>query len=110
MSLGFAAFLVAAFSTTVVALLSCVKRPSGKFWFLVAALVVPFTLANGLYWSEAWRSADPYAFGDYEMWAPMFLVPWFLAGAIPSVAVVLFIRRAAPSAQQDRAKGEPPQT
>lgn len=25
---------------------------------------------------------------DYRMWAPLFIVAWFLAGAIPSAAIV----------------------
>jgi len=98
MSMGSAAFLVALFSTIVVSLLSCLKRPRGKFWFIAAALVVPFVLANGLYWPEALQSNDPVVFADYEMWAPVCIVPWFLAGAIPSMIVVLFIRRTAPNA------------
>ncbi len=100
-SLQSGAFLVAVISTAAVALISCLKRPSGKFWYLIAAFVVPFALANGLYWSAAWEATAPYAFADYKMWAPVFIIPCFLAGAIPSVAVVLIVRRPKPRAKQD---------
>ncbi|MGA3009207.1 MAG: hypothetical protein ABSD72_02990 [Terracidiphilus sp.] len=102
MSLGTGAFLIFCISTIAVSLISCAKRPSGRFWFLIAALSVPVLLANGLYWSVAWQHTDPIVFGEYEMWAPMFIVPWSIAGAIPSTLAVLFIRRSPPSAQLPR--------
>jgi len=86
--------LIAVLSTAVVAFISCAKRPSGKFWYLLAALIVPMALANGLYWSAVWLTTDPSAIGDYKAWEFVFLIPWFIAGAIPSFAVVLVIRRA----------------
>jgi hypothetical protein len=99
MSLERAAFLTAVISTIFVSLICCAKRPSGKLWFLIAALGVPFLLANGLYWPEAWQHKGTTVFYDYEMWAPMFIVPSFIAGAIPSVLAVLLIRRSPRNAQ-----------
>ncbi|MGP8250494.1 MAG: hypothetical protein ACLQHF_00570 [Terracidiphilus sp.] len=96
MSLGSAVFLTATLSPMIVSLLCCVKRPRGKFWFLVASLVVPFTLANCFYWPQVENSA---ALPDYWTWAPVFIIPCFLAGAVASVAAVLFIRRSSPKAQ-----------
>jgi hypothetical protein len=95
MTLGQGAYLIAVLSTGMVSLLCCIKRPAEKLWHLLTAIVVPFLLANGLYWHGAWQAKEAMgstAFGEYEMWAPLFLVPWFIAGVIPSVAAVLFLR------------------
>jgi hypothetical protein len=88
------AILIAIVSTAIVSLLCCLKRPKQKLWHLITAIVVPFLLANGLYWHEAFeaRARNPIAIYDYEMWAPLVLVFCTLAGAIPSVAAVLFLR------------------
>lgn len=90
MSLGFVVLLIAAVSTVIVSLLSCAKRPSGKFWFLLAALVVPFIVSNCIYWLTVPNGADAF---EYLSWAPLLIIPCAIAGAIPSVAAVLFIRR-----------------
>jgi hypothetical protein len=102
MSLASGAFLTAVISVIVVSLICCAKRPLGKFWFVAAALSVPFLLANGLYWSEALQHSDQVVFGEYKMWAPLFIVPWTIAGTIPSILAVLFIRRSPPNTQHPR--------
>jgi hypothetical protein len=99
MSLGSAVFLTATLSTMIVSLLSCVKRPRGKFWFLVASLVVPFALANCFYWPQV---EDRAALPDYWTWAPVFIIPCFLAGTVPSVAAVLLIRKSSAKAPVQR--------
>jgi hypothetical protein len=94
MSWGFAAVMIAVVSVVVVLLLSLfcasdAKRFSGMFWPLIASVVVPFTIANCLYWSPVvLGGADP---SGFWLWAPLFLVTWFLAGAVPSVVLVLVI-------------------
>ena len=95
MSFGSAVFLTAMLSTMIVSLLSSLKRPRGKFWFLLASLVVPFALANCFYWPQVEDSA---ALPDYWTWAPVFIIPCFIVGAVPSVAAVLFIRRSSAKA------------
>jgi hypothetical protein len=92
------AILIAIVSTVIVSILGCFKRPVEKLWHLITAFVVPFALVNGLYWREAFeaKARNPVAIGDYEMWAPLIIVFCTLAGAIPSVAAVLFSRFAVP--------------
>lgn len=91
LSFGSGAVLIAIVSAGVVWLL-CFSCSSSlrKVW----VVIVPLALANSLYWSVAWLEAegDKYhralVMSDYRMWAPLFIVAWFLAGAIPSAAVV----------------------
>jgi len=99
LSFSSGAVLIAILSAGVVWLL-CFACPSSlrKVW----VVIVPLALTNCLYWSAAWLEAggDEYhralVMSDYRMWAPLFMVAWFLAGAIPSAAVVrLFFARKA---------------
>jgi hypothetical protein len=84
------AVLIAIVSSVIVWLLCSVFPESlRKLW----AVIVPFALANCLYWSAASFEAvgsdynKALIWSDYRMWAPLFIVVWFLAGAIPSAAV-----------------------
>jgi|SRR5271165_738331 len=103
LSLGSGAVLIALLSASVVWLL-CYTCPSSlrKVW----VVFVPFTLANCLYWSVAWLEADggdyhrALVMSDYRNWAPLGVGTWFLAGAIPSAAVVRIFF--APKARKDR--------
>jgi hypothetical protein len=92
------AIVIAILSTVIVSILCCFKRPKEKLWHLLTALAVPFVLINCLYWSEAFeaRARNPTAIYGYEMWAPLAIVFCSVAGAIPSIAAVLFIRFAVP--------------
>jgi len=92
LSFSSGAVLIALLSAVVVCLL-CFACPSSslrKVW----VVIVPFALANCLYWSVAWLEAhgDEYhralVMSDYRNWALLFIGAWFLAGAIPSAAVV----------------------
>jgi hypothetical protein len=87
LSLGSGAFLIAILSTGIVSLL-CFVGPAS--WRKLWPLVVPFTLAYCLYWSPVWLGADS---SEFSAWAILFIVPWFLAGALPSVAVVLILSK-----------------
>jgi hypothetical protein len=92
------AILIAIVSTVIVSLLCCFKRPTEKLWHLLTAFAVPFVLTNCIYWPQAFeaRARNPTAIYDYEMWAPLIIVFCSLAGAIPSIAAVLFIRFVVP--------------
>ena len=99
LSFSSGAVLIAVLSAGVVWLL-CFTCASSlrKFW----VVVVPLALTNCLYWSVAWLEAegDEYhralVMSDYHNWALLFIGAWFLAGAIPSAAVVrIFFSRKA---------------
>jgi hypothetical protein len=87
LSLGSGAILVAILSTGIVWLL-CSVFPATlrKLW----VAIVPFTFAYCLYWSPVWLGADS---SEYHAWAFVFVFPWFLAGAIPSAAIVLILEK-----------------
>jgi hypothetical protein len=80
----------------VVAILS-----AGVVWLLCSVgpatlrglwvVIVPFAVAYCLYWSPVWFSGEPS--WEYHNWMFVFLIPWFLAGAIPSAAVVLILEK-----------------
>ena len=92
LSLSSGAVLVAVLSAGFVWLL-CFACPS-CFLRKVWVVIVPFALTNCLYWSVAWLEADGDEYhralvvSDYRNWALLFIGAWFLAGAIPSAAVV----------------------
>ncbi len=52
-------------------------------------LSMPFIVANLLYWSPVFFGAES---SQYATWAPLFIVYWFIAGAIASILVMLFNR------------------
>jgi hypothetical protein len=95
LSFGSGAFLIAIFSAGIVALL-CFACPRSlhKVW----VVIVPLVLSYCLYWSPAWL-ADGSEFqralirSEYHAWAPLFIGTWFLAGAIPSAAIVGLLRK-----------------
>ncbi|MFY9645446.1 MAG: hypothetical protein WAK29_09720, partial [Terriglobales bacterium] len=72
--------------------LLCFTCPSSlrKVW----VVIVPFALANCLYWSVAWLEADGDEYhralimSEYRNWALLCIGAWFLAGAILAAAVV----------------------
>ena len=87
LSLGSGAVLVAILSAGVVWLL-CYVFP--MFLRILWVVIVPLTFAYCLYWSPVWLGADS---SEYSVWEFIFVVPWFLAGAVPSVAVALIVRK-----------------
>ena len=52
-------------------------------WLL--ALSVPLVISYSLYWSPVWLGADS---SEYSAWAPLFIVPWYVAGAVMSSLVI----------------------
>ena len=96
LSLGSGAILVAILSAGVVWLL-CFVCPVAlrKLW----VVIVPFTFAYCLYWSPVWLGAS---LSEYTTWEFVVIPPWFLAGAIPSAAIVLLLRKRRSSVQAPR--------
>lgn len=95
LSLGSGAVLVAIFSVGIVCLLCSVCPESlHKVW----VVIVPFALAYCLYWSPTWL-AEGSEFdkalirSEYHTWAFLCIGAWFLAGAIPSAAIVGMLRK-----------------
>jgi hypothetical protein len=95
LSLGSGAVLIAIFSVVVVWLLCSVSPASlHKVW----VVIVPLALANCLYWSQAWLESNGSEYeralvrSEYHNWALAVIVPWFLAGVIPSAAIVGMLR------------------
>jgi hypothetical protein len=95
LSFGSGAVLIAILSSGIVWLL-CIVGPNDlrKVW----VVVIPFALAYCTYWSEAWFSEG----SQYERalirselhdWQFLFITVWFLAGAIPSAAIVGLLRK-----------------
>jgi len=90
LSLGTGAVLIALASSGIVWLL-CFVGPAAlrKLW----VVVVPLVVAYCLYWSPVWLGADS---SEYSAWAFAFIVPWFLAGAIPSAGIVWIVQKRRP--------------
>src|ERR1700692_3321964 len=85
LSLGSGAILVAILSAGIVwPLCSVFPATLRKPWVVIVAL----TFADCLYWSPVWLGADS---SEYHAWAFVVVLPWFLAGAIPLVAILLII-------------------
>jgi hypothetical protein len=80
----------AAIVALVSALLAFVwaRFPSGVASWLFA-LLMPLVISCSLYWLPVFMGADAY---EYAAWAPIFIVPWYVAGAIASSLVVLLFR------------------
>ncbi len=89
LSLTSGAVVIAILSVIVVWIL-CSLLPVASPWRWIWAVVVPFGLAYCLYWSPVWLGADA---SEYSAWAFAFLVPWFLAGAIPSAIIIVILQK-----------------
>ena len=85
LSLGSGATLMAIGSALLVWPL-CYVRPTILRWLGVVA--VTLVLAYCLYWSPVWLGGNP---SEYFSWAFLFIGAWFMAGAVPSAAVVLIV-------------------
>ena len=94
-----AAVLIAILSAIIVWFLCAVWPRHYKVLWVV---IVPLALSNCLYWSQAWldvhhgsRSQYEQAviWSDYHNWEFVALIPWFLAGVIPSAAIVRMLQK-----------------
>ncbi len=81
--------IAAIISVAVVAALSRLI-PIRAMW--AAALVVPFMVAYLLYWAPSWLRHDADA-SEYSAWEFLFLVVWGIAGAVGSLAFVVFLAK-----------------
>lgn len=52
--------------------------------------IVPLALSGSLYWLPVWMGQDS---SEYSMWAIVCIVPWSVAGAFASIAVISTIDR-----------------
>jgi|HubBroStandDraft_6_1064221.scaffolds.fasta_scaffold1005842_1 hypothetical protein len=86
LSLGTSAILVALASVSIVWLL-CSKAPP-RFRFLWA-IAIPFALSYCLYWLPVYLGADP---SEYHAWELIGVGAWFVAGFVPSIILVLYLR------------------
>ena len=66
-----------------------VRLPPTLMWLL--GLVAPLVIAYSLYWLPVWQGASS---SEYSTWAPLFIAPWYAAGAVlSSLVIYLDIRR-----------------
>ena len=96
LSIGSGALLVAVISVGLVWLLCSV---SAGFLHKVWAALAPFVVAYCVYWVPVWLGAAVRS--EYSVWA-FVIVPWFLAGMIPSVGLVLYLQPAGRSATKEQ--------
>jgi hypothetical protein len=82
LSFGSSAGLVAVCSA-VSAWLLCYVRPAIVRW--VGALSIPLLLACCLYWAPVWCFRENPL--EYHFWEPLYIMAWFLAGAVPATTV-----------------------
>jgi amino acid permease len=87
LSLGSGAVLIALLSVGLVWLL-CFVLPAALRG--ISFVVVPFILACSLYWLPVWLGNDA---SEYDPFAGLFILTWFLAGAIPSAVVFLILKK-----------------
>jgi hypothetical protein len=86
LSLGTGAIIVAVGSLIIVWLLCSMSPPRSRpLW----AIAIPFALAYCLYWSPVWFGADP---SEYGAWVLIGVGAWFLAGFVPSIILVPYLR------------------
>jgi hypothetical protein len=87
MSMGTGAFVVAIASLLVVRVL-CVAFPPrfGSLW----AVVIPLAIAFFIYWAPVEAGSDT---SEYSAWQLLIVGSWFIAGLVPSIILVMFLRR-----------------
>jgi hypothetical protein len=67
-------------------------------WLL--GLSVPLAVSYFLYWSPTWLGASR---SEYSTWAPLFIAPWYFAGAaVSSLVIYLVTRRQRRRAERSR--------
>jgi hypothetical protein len=95
LSLGTIALGIAVISSIVAWLLTHIEVKAVTWIF---GLGTPLGLAYCIYWLPVWMGRDP---SEYASWAPLFITPWFVAGAVPAAGTIVISqmrRRAARSA------------
>ena len=54
------------------------------------ALTLPFIIANVFYWVPVFLGAS---LSEYGTWAPIFIIPWYVAGFLASSLIVAVVNR-----------------
>jgi len=86
LSLALAAAIIAAISAGLALIWARIRQ---KYWRRIVSLAVPFVLSYSLYWTPVW-----FGHGDrdsFAAWAPLFILPWFAAGAVSTVLTIFLI-------------------
>ena len=79
--------LVVALASAGLSVVAARLRVPGARW--TVAGTVPLLLAYSLYWLPVWLGDSPM---EYRVWAPLFIVPWYMAGVAASLMVMFVIR------------------
>ena len=53
-------------------------------WIII--LTLPLPISYSIYWAPVWLGANV---SEYSVWAPLFIVPWYLASVVLSVLLLL---------------------
>jgi hypothetical protein len=77
--------LVVVFASLLTAIALSHVRSNLLKWLL--SLGAPLLFAYCLYWTPVWLGTSS---EEYSKWAPIFIIPWFAAGALASSVAVLF--------------------
>ncbi len=80
--------LVVAIASAILSVLVARLRVTVARW--TVAVTTPLVLAYSLYWLPVWLGDSPM---EYRAWAPLFIVPWYVAGVMASVAAMLIVTR-----------------
>lgn len=56
----------------------------------ILALIMPFILANFLYWLPVWLGSNV---AEYFVWAPVFIISWFTAGLVSFVLTINIVNK-----------------
>src|SRR5262245_28089597 len=86
LSLATGAIVVAALSAFLALFWTRIRY---KAWDWILALLTPLIIAVSLYRSPVWLGASS---EEFDAWAFAFIVPWYVAGALPSFMIVLLAR------------------
>lgn len=73
--------VLAALAVAIMSLVAAILTLKLRFFLarLLTVTAVSLTAAYSIYWWPVWRGADP---SEYHAWAPLFIVPLFLAGLL----------------------------
>jgi hypothetical protein len=86
LSLESAAAIIAAISAGLALIWARIRN---KYWRRGISLGAPFILAYSLYWTPVWFGHGDKA--SFAAWAPLFILPWFAAGAVSTVLTIYLI-------------------
>jgi predicted membrane protein len=74
--------IVAMFSALVT--FGVIRGPLLKFKWIFT-LTLPFPIAYSIYWAPVWLGANV---SEYAVWAPLFIIPWYVASVALSVLLL----------------------